>query len=658
MNPSPFVSLIRAVSIFCCLAAFGEGRAAETPVSLSIEAGKSAGEVSPLHYGLMTEEINHCYDGGLYAELVQNRIFKDDAKKPVHWSAVQGNGAAATIALDESKPLNESLTTCLRLDVTSATEATPAGVANDGYWGIPVKPDTQYRALFHAKVAPGFSGPVTVSIVSEDGATVFAKAEVTLIGEEWKSYQVPLATGKLTATTKARLVLSVAHPGTVWFNLVSLFPPTWKDRPNGLRPDLMQLLVDMKPAFLRFPGGNYLEGETIETRFDWKKTLGPVSHRAGHHGTWSYRSSDGMGLMEFLLWCEDMNAEPVLAVYAGYSLKGEFVKPGKALEPYIQDALDEIEYVTGAVSSKWGGQRAKDGHPAPFKLTRVEIGNEDFFDKSGSYDGRFAQFQDAIKARYPKLKCISTVGNEQPEKKRVHSSKPDVIDEHYYRSFEEFLKMAPALYEKYDRKGPEIFVGEWAAYETGFPPWDKRSKAEPPTPNMKAALADAAFMTAMERNSDIVTMQCYAPLFVNVNIGAYQWRPNLIGYDALRSFGSPSYHAIRIFSNHHGDEILNAALSDPTLHQSVTRDSKTGTIIVKLVNPTAESRALVIDIKGVRALSPAAKVITLAAPLDATNTLDEPTKVMPVTSELSDVKQGFNYTLPADSITILQLGTR
>ncbi|MEO5712538.1 MAG: alpha-L-arabinofuranosidase C-terminal domain-containing protein [Luteolibacter sp.] len=654
MKPLPSIRFPGILLLACC--SIGGALAAD-PVKVTIEAAAPVAKMSPLHYGLMTEEINHCYDGGLYAELVQNRVFKDDVKSPVHWSVVQGGGAAATIALDQSQPLNEALTTSLKLDVTAATPAAPAGVANDGYWGIPVKPETRYRALFYAKAAPGAGGPVTVSITGDDG-TVFATAITPALTGEWKSYQLLLTTGKVTATTNAKLVLTVERPGSVWFNLVSLFPPTWKDRPNGLRQDLMQMLVDMKPAFLRFPGGNYLEGDTIETRFDWKKTLGPVAHRAGHPGPWGYRSTDGMGLMEFLQWCEDMNAEPVLAVYAGYSLKGEFVKPGKDLEPYIQDAFDEIEYVTGPVSSKWGAQRAKDGHPAPFKLENVEIGNEDFFDKSGSYDGRFKQFQEAIKGRYPKLKCISTVGNEQPADKRVHSIKPDAIDEHYYRSFEEFVKMTPGYYEKYDRKGPEIFVGEWAAYETGFPPWDKRSKAEPPTPNMKAALADAVFMTGMERNSDIVTMQCYAPLFVNLNPGAYQWRPNLIGYDALRAYGSPSYHAIRMFSNHHGDEILKATVSDPTVHQSVTRDSKTGRVTVKLVNPTAEERPVEIDLKGVRSLGAKATAITMAAAQDATNTLDEPLKVAPVTTELADIKPGFNHILPANSITILLLETR
>jgi alpha-L-arabinofuranosidase len=471
--------------------------------TLAIDAGETVGKVSPLLYGLMTEEISHSYDGGLYAELVRNRAFLDNKGEPVHWSVVQGNGAAATIALDHVAPLNDQLTNNLRLDVASASSAAPAGVANEGYWGIPVKAHTRYRASFYAKAAPGFSGPVTVSIVSADGTKTFTSARVRHPGAEWRRYEVTLKTGTLEPTADARFRLTVDRSGTVWFSLVSLFPPTWKDRPNGLRPDLMQTLVDLKPGFLRFPGGNYVEGDTIPTRFDWKKTVGPIERRPGHPCPWGYRSSDGMGLLEFLQWAEDMGAEPVLAVYAGYSLRGAHVKPGPDLEPFVRDALDEIEYVSGPVTTQWGAQRAKDGHLRPFPLHYVEIGNEDFFDNSGSYDARFAQFYDAIKAKHPQLKCISTVGNEQPESKRVHSRQPDVLDEHYYRSARTFLDDSFTHFDKYDRKGPEIFVGEWAAYEE-IEPWKPASAKLPPTPNMKAALADAAWMAAMERNADLV----------------------------------------------------------------------------------------------------------------------------------------------------------
>ncbi|HUA68401.1 MAG TPA: alpha-L-arabinofuranosidase C-terminal domain-containing protein [Candidatus Saccharimonadales bacterium] len=640
---------ILAVFLVCALAS-----ASAADPTLTIDAGESVVNVSPILYGLMTEEINHSYDGGLYAELIQNRAFLDNPNAPAHWSLVQGNGSAATMALDPSQPLNRELTTSLRLDVTEASQEHPAGIANSGYWGIPVKPMTRYHASFYAKAAPGFFGTVTVSIQADDSSAVYAKGEVSGLTQDWKQFKITLETGNVDPTAKARYVLTLDRPGTVWFDLVSLFPPTWDKQPNGFRPDLMQMLVDLNPKFLRFPGGNYVEGDTIATRFNWKKTIGPLSQRPGHPSPWGYRSTDGMGLLEFLKWCEDMGAEPVLAVYAGYSLDGQHVNPGPDLEPCVQNALDEIEYVIGPVTTKWGAERAKDGHPQPFPLHYVEIGNEDWFDRSGSYDARFQQFFKAIKAKYPQIKCISTVGNEQPASKRVHSCQPDMLDEHYYRPARTFLNDS-AHFDHYNREGPEIFVGEWAAYETSFPPWTPRSAHEPPTPDMMAALGDAAWMTAMERNSDIVKMQCYAPLLVNVNPGARQWRPDLIGYNTLRCYGSPSYYAIRMFSRNVGDEILEAWLDDSMLHYSVTKDSQNGAILIKLVNPQATPQPLALDIKGVNALKPTGTAITLAAAPEASNSIDDPTNVVPVTAEVSGVKPMFDYTLPADSVTVLRL---
>jgi alpha-L-arabinofuranosidase len=626
--------------------------------TFTIDASHPAGKVSPRLYGLMTEEINHAYDGGLYAELIQNRAFLDNAAAPVHWSAVNDNDSAAMIALDPTNPFNDKLTMSLRLTVTKAEKKHPAGVANSGYWGIPVWPKTTYRASIFAKAESRFSGPVTISIVSDDGGKIYATEKFSGLTADWNKFEVILKTGRVTPTAKARFIITLDQPGTVWFGLVSLFPPTWNDQPNGFRKDLMQMLVDLNPKFLRFPGGNYVEGDTIETRFDWKKTIGPVEERHGHQCPWGYRSTDGMGLLEFLEWCEDMKAEPVLAVYTGYSLKGMHVNPGPDLEPFVQDALDEIEYVSGDTNTTWGAERSKDGHPAPFKLNYVEIGNEDWFDKSKSYDARFAQFCDAIKARYPQLKIISTIGNDQPEASQVHSRKPDMTDEHYYRSVDTFLHMSPEYAHSYDRSGPEIFVGEWAAYETSFPPWDQRSQHEPPTPNLKAAIGDAVFMAAMERNSDLIRMQCYAPLFVNVSPGARQWRPDLIGYDAISAYGSPSYYAIQMFSRNLGDEILSTASLETAVQGCATRDSKTGEIFLKLVNPQTTAEPLQIEIKGVASLASKGSAITLTGNPDDSNSITKPKKVVPVPTTVHGVKPIFSYTIPPHGIVVLKLKTR
>jgi alpha-N-arabinofuranosidase len=627
--------------------------------TFTVDAEKPIGQVSPFFAGLMTEEINHSYDGGLYAELIQNRAFLDNSGSPAHWSVVSGENSAASIALDSANDLNDKLTANLRVTVTKADKGHPAGVANDGYWGIPVRPNTTYDATVIAGMDKIFPGSITVAIVSDDGKTIFASEKLSGLMAGWKKYSVKLKTGNVEPTAKAQLVITLDQPGAIWLTFVSLFPPTWNGQPNGFRKDLMQMMVDMKPKFLRFPGGNYLEGQTVEERFDWKQTLGPIEQRHGHPCPWGYRSSDGLGLLEFLRWCEDMNAEPLLAVYAGYSLKGVRVKAGPDLEPFVQDALDEIEYITGDTSTKWGARRAKDGHPAPFKLRYVEIGNEDWFDKEFTYDARFTQFHDAIKAKYPQLKTISTIGYDQPEKNRVHSRQPDMMDEHYYQSTDEFAHKSPGYAKNYDRSGPEVFVGEWAAHEFSPPrPWEEGSKKFAPTPSLKAAIGDALFMAAMERNSDLIKMQCYAPLFVNVNPGARQWRPNLIGYDALSSYGSPSYYAIKMFNENLGDEILGASPSSTQIQGSATRDSKTGEIFVKLINPQATDETVTLEINGAKSLASKAEMTTLSGSPEDTNSINRPRNVIPVVTTLLGVKPQFTLTLPANSFVVLKLKAR
>lgn len=619
--------------------------------SFTVDATRSAGLVSPKLYGLMTEEINHSYDGGLYAELIQNRAFRDDAKSPVHWTVVAPEGSAAEIALDPANPLNDKLPVSLKLAVTQATKDQPAGVANSGYWGIPVHPKTAYRASLWARADAGFAGPLTVAIVGKAGRTVYASGKISGVASEWKKFEITLNTGNVTPTAQAHFAVTLDQPGTVWLNLVSLFPPTWNDRPNGLRKDIMQLLVDLNPKFLRFPGGNYVEGNQIEDRFPWQKTLGPIEARPGHACCWGYRSSDGMGLLEFLEWCEDMQAEPVLAVYAGYSLQGDHLTAGAALAPIVEEALNEIEYVTGDTNTTWGARRATDGHPAPFQLNCVEIGNEDFFDKAKTYDARFAQISDAIRAKYPRLKLISTIPGAQ-----LNGRKADIIDQHDYSATDEFIKKSRNYGSDFNRQGPEIFVGEWAAHEdASVRPWDAAAHKLAPTPTMKAAVGDGVFMAALERNADIIKMHCYAPLLVNVNPGARQWRPNLIGYDALSAYGSPSYYAIQMFSRNVGDEILPVTFANTAVQGCATRNRETGEIIIKLVNPELRPQSLPIEIKGVNALAAKATVITLAGNPEDTNSTSHPRNVVPVTTTLRDVKPGFTYALPPTSIVVIKL---
>lgn len=687
---------------------------------LTLDLTKPGVTVSPRLYGLMTEEINHSYDGGLYAELIRNRIFKDNPTTPEGWSVVQEGDSKASIQLigansenvppaEQRNAINASLTTCLRLTVEKGDGK--AGIANEGFWGIPVKPQTTYRASFYIKgtgtpvfnrpggnggrpaatpagpvIADNTPGPITVSIESNDGKTVYASGTVNLVKSiYWKKYELKLTTAAdVKPTTAARFVISTNRTGLYYFNLVSLFPPTYNNRPNGNRIDIMKMMADMKPTFLRFPGGNFLEGNYLADLFPWKTTLGPLEERPGHPGSWSYRASDGMGLLEFLEWCEDLKMEPLLAVYAGYALRGDHVDAGPLLQPYIDDALDEIEYVTGDIHTKWGAKRAADGHPAPFKLTDIEIGNEDWFDRSASYDGRFKQFAAAIKAKYPQLRCISTIPDSYQALK-VTSVKPEMIDEHYYRAAWQMEEDADH-YDKYDRKAsPKIFVGEWATREGA------------PTTNMNAALGDAAWMTGMERNTDIVQRSCYAPLFVNVNVAkpatattpaeprAWQWDSDLIGYDAMTSFGSPSYYAQKMFNTYLGNKIVPVAVENlpmqgftkldttgsyrrpnaakpkaarPSLFYVATQDTKTGVIYLKVVNTSGNPQPVTLNLKGAAKVSGDGTLVVLkgASPED-TNTITDPEKIVPVTSKLNGISTSFTHTFDPYSINVVKINT-
>ena len=613
---------------------------AQSQTTLSLQLDKTLHAVSPTLYGLMTEEINYSYDGGLYAEMVRNRAFAENGWAGIaHWTLVNQGHSEATIALDKTTGPSEALSRSLRLEATNADQENQPGVSNDGYWGMAVHPDTTYKGSFYAKADSTSVGPVQVSLISDGSGAVLASASSGPLTTEWKKYEVTLHTGKLEASAANHLQLTVGHSGTVWLSLVSLFPPTYKDRANGNRIDLMEKMAELHPKFLRLPGGNYLEGDTVDERFDWKATIGPQVDRPTHRSPWNYQSSDGLGLLEFLEWTEDLKIDPLLAVYAGYSLKGAYVPSGPGLQPYVEDALDEIEFVTGDTSTKWGAIRAKLGHPAPFPLKYVEIGNEDWFDKSGSYEGRYKQFYNAIKAKYPQLQLIATMP--------LKGMKPDVIDDHYYKQAEEFFQFVKH-YDDVDRQGPKIFVGEWATREGS------------PTTNFGAALGDAAWMTAMERNSDLIVMASYAPMLVNVNTGGMQWSSDLIGYDALNSYGSPSFYAQSMFAQYLGTEVPGSTITaaPDRFFYSVTRDPAKGVVYLKLVNANTTPQDLAIDLNGAGTIASSGTLVRLSGTGPAeTNTIASPTQIVPVKSTLTGIATSFKHTVPANAVEVLILST-
>ena len=607
--------------------------AQEAP-ALTIDLKHPKAAVSPMLYGLMTEEINYSYDGGLYAELIRNRTFRSDWTGILNWYLLEKGSASAKISVDAKDGPSAALPSSARLEVEKADANSPAGLLNEGYWGIAVRPNTRYTGSLFAKTR-GESLPLTIALVADQSGQVLAKTSVAIGGSAWKQYRFELQSGNAAASAENHLEVMVDRPAVLWLQLVSLFPPTYRGRANGNRIDLMEKLAAMRPAFLRFPGGNYLEGDRIETRFDWKKMIGPLVDRPTHPTTWGYHSTDGMGLLEFLGWCEDLHMEPVLALYAGYSLGGEVVKPGPDLEPYVQDALDEIEYVTGAAGTKWGAMRVRDGHPAPFPLRYVEVGNEDTFDRAKTYDGRFAQFYKAIKARYPSLQVIATMP--------VSGIAPDIVDDHYYKRERGMFEEA-RHYDQTDRRGPKIFVGEWATREGT------------PTPNFGGALGDAAFMTGLERNSDVVIMAAYAPLLVNVNPGGMQWTSDLIGYVTLNSYGSPSYYAQVMFASCLGDHTVESTISGAGERFFYSATASSGKVCLKLVNASSMEQPLALLLTGLDTGTHTARIETLKAnTIWATNTIVSPQRIVPVKSTLTINGERIRHVMPAYSIQVLQL---
>jgi alpha-L-arabinofuranosidase len=635
-----FLSSLACICRYTVVAAglaAGVSQGQNAPANLTIHADQPVANVSPTLYGLMTEEINHSYEGGLYSELIQNGTFRGDWSGILDWYLVQGGGSSAKMSEDRTAGLSAALPYSLHLEVDGASPKSPAGILNNGFWGIPVKANTTYHGTIYAKTDTADIGPVTVSLVADQSGKVLASTVIADVGTTWADHHFVLNTGAVDVVSTANhFQITVAHAGSLWLNLATLFPPSYHDRSNGTRIDLMQKLAAMHPAFLRFPGGNYVEGDRIADWYDWKKTVGPLVNRPGHPSPWNYWSTDGFGLLEFLEWCEDLHMQPVLAVYAGYSLKGQHVTPGPDLDPYVQSALDEIEYATGGANTTWGSRRVADGHPEPFHITYVEIGNEDWFDKSGSYDARFAQFAKAIRAKYPELQLIATAP--------VTLEKPDVLDEHYYLRASQFFDDV-AHYDKTDRNGPKIFVGEWATREGT------------PTPNLGAALGDAAWMTGMERNSDIIVMASYAPLLINVNPGASQWVPDLIGYDALRSYGSPSYYAQAMFASKLGDKKPASELNGGSsrFFYSATEDTAKKRLYIKLVNASSDAQSVKINLPGVSAGSDGQITVLSGKDTQATNSIDHPANIFPVDKPLAFTGNTLMYDAPAYSVQVLDV---
>jgi alpha-L-arabinofuranosidase len=514
---------------------------AQSLATMTIQAGQPGASVSSNLFGIFFEEINYAGDGGLYGEMVRNRSFAESTS-PNFWTLAASATAVGTISVDTSLPLSANNLAALNLTMSSGTGS--VGAVNAGYWGMSLQSGATYDLNFFARGAASFSGPVQVRLQNSSGSTIYAQTSISGLTTNWQRFSAALVSSD--TDTNAQLALSISNASTVWLDEVSLFPrATFNNRTNGLRLDLANMLAAMKPSFLRYPGGNFIESWNVTNAVRWKKTIGDLAQRPGHNNdSWGYWSTDGYGLDEAFRQCEDMGMEMLYGINAGlmlgYDGSANNTVPLDQMGPWVQDAVDLISYANDATNTFWGAQRAVNGHSAPYNLKYLEIGNEN----GGSYlNDRYTLFYDAIKAQYPDVHLLTpgNWGGGMPWSRPV-----EIADEHYYSDPATFISYA-TKYDSYSRSGPKIFVGEYAV-TSGFGTYG----------NLAAALGEAAFMTGMERNSDIVQLASYAPLFANVN--GIQWHPDLIYYDNSRSFGTPSYYVQKMFSLNRGDVVLPVAV--------------------------------------------------------------------------------------------------
>jgi alpha-L-arabinofuranosidase len=525
---------------------------ASAQITIDVDANDRGPQISPTHYGIFFEDINHAADGGIYAELIRNRSFEDGEGygKPATmeaWSTFAASPSQLNARLIQSgkkvKLLNSAQGNALELDVKASAEM-PVCLVNEGFWGINVVQGRTYRLSFFAKGS--YQGGVKATLCNKDGSTVYASTDVKAsFGKEWTKY-----TATLTATgndPKAQFALVFDGKGTIDLDVVSLFPPTFRNRENGLRPDLMQMLYEMHPKFMRFPGGCFVEGQiSPDNAFRWERTIGPIEQRPGHWNVnWGYRTTDGIGFHEYLQMAEDLGAKPLYVVNVGLWHGG--LTPVDEIQPWIDECLAALEYANGDVTTKYGAMRAANGHPAPFNIEYLEIGNENNQpnpeQQSDHYYDRYDRFRKAILAKYPNMHLIGNVvawGDDNP---KWESPLPvDLLDEHYYRNPLWFAE-AFHKYDSYDRKGPRVYVGEYAV-TSGFGDLG----------NMNAALGEAVYMMGMENNSDMVPLNSYAPIFVNENDA--KWRPDMIRFNSHRVMGTPSYYVQMLMPRHLGSQVV------------------------------------------------------------------------------------------------------
>ncbi|WP_308240880.1 alpha-L-arabinofuranosidase C-terminal domain-containing protein [Prevotella sp.] len=604
--------------------------------TFDVNTKKVGAKVQPTMYGIFFEDINYAADGGLYGELVKNRSFEFP-------DALMGWKAFGKFEVKNDGPFER----CPHYVVLgySGHNDTATGLQNEGYFGIGIEKAEDYRFSVWAKAVSG-DATVEVSLVDENTMEEhqeFATAELKVSGNEWKKYELVLKPAK--TVQKANLRLLLKGKNSVALEHVSLFPKhTFKDRDNGMRRDLAQALYDLHPGVFRFPGGCIVEGSSLDQRYQWKNSIGPVENRPLNGNRWlstfnyrlfpDYYQSYGLGFYEYFLLSEDIGAEPLPVLNVGMACQYQNWNNPKAhvpvdsLQPYIQDCLDLIEFANGDVNTTWGKKRAEMGHPAPFNLKFLAVGNEQW---DNLYYERLRPFVKAIKAKYPNIKLIGTSGPDSEGEmfdkgwKAMKELKADLVDEHFYRDEHWFLSHG-LRYEGYDRKGPKVFAGEYACHGKGKK-WN----------HFETSLYEAAFMTDLERNADVVDMATYAPLFAHVD--GWQWRPDMIWYDNTRMFKTVSYYVQQMYACNKGTNVLPLTMNGKAvagqegqdgLFASAVVDKQKGEVIVKVANTSDKTQEVTLNLNGLKGSRSASLTTLQCDNMDAENTLDNPNKIRPV----------------------------
>jgi len=632
--------------------------------NLEVDASKSITKIQPTMYGVFFEDINFAADGGLYAEMIKNRSFEflfpmmgwNEPNSDRH-KLNQQSGIANVIQYSQQGTNHNYCRVTIN-------DANGYQLINEGFRGMGIKKDLKYNLTLKAAKISGNISKIKFQFIDKDHK-VLGETSVVPTSKDWSNYSAQLTS---TATeAKAKLKITFEGNGVIDLDNISLFPEdTWAGRKNGLRKDLVQLLYDLKPGFLRFPGGCIVEGRTLAERYQWKKSVGKVEDRETAVNRWNmefshrpapdYFQSFGLGFFEYFQLSEDIGASPLPILSCGMACQfntGQLV-PMDQIDPYVQDALDLIEFANGGTETAWGKVRADMGHPKPFNLKFIGVGNEQW---GPDYIERFKVFEKAIKNKYPNITIVSGTGP-FPDgdffdygMKELKKLNAEIVDEHYYKDPAWFRKNA-TRYDSYDRKGPKIFAGEYAAQSVAIASPDNKN-------NWECAFSEAAFMTGMERNAEVVHLTSYAPLLAHEE--GWQWTPDMIWFNNLQSFGTPNYYVQKLFSNHKGTDLLSitkdgkAITGQNDLFASAVKDVNTKEVILKIVNTSASSQNASIDFKGAKLDSKGTAVTLKGDGLNDENSFAAPTKISPKENQFKVNGSKVQYDFAPYSVTVLKI---